>query len=374
MKLIAITKPDFYPDEAGEIANLLERGWQRVHLRKPTSTAEETERLLAGIPERYYKRLSLHDHFHLALKYGLGGLHLNSRNPEAPADWKGLTSRSCHTLAELQNYNHLDYLTLSPIFGSISKPGYTREFLEEELMATSLEKVYALGGVTFNHLPLLEQMGFGGAAMLSGAWDLRYNMLQLITHTTDGLEEALRGGCRWVQIRMKDASDEDFSKTAARAIRMCRSYGATAILDDRVHLAESLGADGVHLGKNDMPLREARKLLGKHKIIGATANTIADIAAAAEAGADYIGLGPLRFTTTKKGLSPLIGLEGYRKIIKEVRSMGITIPIVAIGGIRRDDILALRDAGLDGVAISGLILTSDDKRETTEEILKLWKN
>ena len=201
--------------------------------------------------------------------------------------------------------------------------------------------------------------------------------LQFITHKLDGLEEALRGGVRWVQLRMKDASDEGYLDVGRQALALCRRYGATFIVDDRVEAAAELGADGVHLGKNDMPVEEARRRLGSGFIIGATANTFDDIRAACRAGADYIGLGPFRFTTTKKNLSPVLGLEGYRDIMTRCRTEGITLPVTAIGGILTDDIPAIMGTGVQGVAVSGLILNSPSPEKTTQQIittLDKWKN
>lgn len=199
-------------------------------------------------------------------------------------------------------------------------------------------------------------------------------MLQFITNTDRGLEEVLRGGCRWVQLRMKDASDREFTETAQRLIPLCRQYNATVIFDDRVELVSSLGADGVHLGKKDMPVPMARKILGPAKIIGATANTIEDVMAAFESGADYIGIGPYRFTTTKKGLAPILGLEGYQRIMSTCRNLGMTLPVVAIGGIQIPDLPLLKATGVDGVAVSGLILNATNPETTTKEILEIWKN
>lgn len=194
-------------------------------------------------------------------------------------------------------------------------------------------------------------------------------MLQFITHTTDHLEDVLHGGCRWVQLRIKDATDDDFVAIGRETGRLCRKYGATFIIDDRVHLVETLGADGVHLGKNDMAPSGARKIIG-NKIIGATANTSDDVVSALAEGADYLGIGPFRFTTTKKNLAPVLGLDGYRRIM----APGIPVPVVAIGGITLDDLPDLKTTGVAGVAVSGLILNSSNPEETTRQILDIWKN
>ncbi len=374
MKLIAITTPTFWHGESDAICRLLDSGWMRVHIRKPSATKTHIAKLIVKIPEKYRQRLSLHDHFELALEYNLGGVHLNHRNPLPPDGWKGLISKSCHSIEETARSSHLDYVTLSPIFDSISKAGYRSQFSQIELREANLSKVYALGGVTLSKIEKLKELGFSGAAMLSEAWKTRMETLQFITHTDAGLEDALRGGCRWVQLRMKDASDSEFIEMARRIIPLCRNYAAIIIFDDRVHLVDSLGADGVHLGKKDMPIEEARKILGPSKIIGATANTEADMLKAFQSGADYIGLGPFRFTTTKKGLSPILGLDGYRRIMTYCKREGIRIPVVAIGGITVDDLSALRQTGVDGVAVSGLVLNSNDKEHTTKSIIDTWKN
>ena len=187
-------------------------------------------------------------------------------------------------------------------------------------------------------------------------------MLQFISHYTDkysyldSIRLALQGGCRWIQLRMKDATDDEVRPVAIEAQKLCREYGATFVIDDRVALVKELHADGVHLGKNDMPIAEARRILGPDYIIGGTANTIWDVKAHYVAGADYIGCGPFRFTTTKQKLSPVLGLDGYRRIIIEMRAAHIDIPIVAIGGITKDDIPAILATGITGIALSGTVL------------------
>ncbi len=200
--------------------------------------------------------------------------------------------------------------------------------------------------------------------------------LQFISHFNgrygylDGIRLALEGGCRWVQLRMKDASEEEILACAEQAAPLCRSYDAVFLLDDHVELVERCGADGVHLGKHDLPVDEARAILGPERIIGGTANTLEDVLRLHRQGADYIGCGPFRFTTTKKQLSPVLGLEGYRSIVSGMREHGVDIPIVGIGGITPEDIDALMETGLDGIALSGTILGAEDPVAQTELIIK----
>ena len=201
-------------------------------------------------------------------------------------------------------------------------------------------------------------------------------MIQFITHSNnrygyvDGARLALEGGCRWVQLRMKEATEAEFMAAAAEIGRLCKEHGATFVLDDHVEWVEKTGADGVHLGKNDMPIDEARKILGSDKIIGGTANTFEDVERLYRQGADYIGCGPFRFTTTKKNLSPVLGLEGYQHIVDQMKSHGINLPIVAIGGILESDIKSILATGVSGIAVSGGILHAENPAEEMQRFLK----
>lgn len=202
-------------------------------------------------------------------------------------------------------------------------------------------------------------------------------MIQFITHSNnrygyvDGARLALEGGCRWVQLRMKEATEAEFMAAAAEIGRLCKEHGATFVLDDHVEWVEKTGADGVHLGKNDMPIDEARKILGSDKIIGGTANTFEDVERLYRQGADYIGCGPFRFTTTKKNLSPVLGLEGYQHIVDQMKSHGINLPVVAIGGILESDIKSILATGVSGIAVSGGILNAENPAEEMQRFLKL---
>ena len=193
----------------------------------------------------------------------------------------------------------------------------------------------------------------------------------------DSIQLALEGGCRWIQLRMKDASDQELLETAKQAFDLCQKYGATFIIDDNVLAAKQVGAHGVHLGKNDMPINEARKILGPEAIIGGTANTFDDICAHVAAGANYIGCGPFRFTSTKKNLSPILGLEGYNNLISACKNANFSLPIVAIGGITADDIPSIMQTGVSGIAISSEVLRANNPVEKMQQIIKqvtIWKH
>ena len=202
-------------------------------------------------------------------------------------------------------------------------------------------------------------------------------MLQFITHYNDrwsyldSVRLALEGGCRWVQLRMKDASVEQIRPVAIKAMQMCRDAGATFIIDDHVHLVKEIGADGVHLGKKDMPTDQARAILGKDFIIGGTANTLDDVRYHWKNGVDYLGCGPFRFTTTKKGLAPVLGLGGYESIVKGMKAEGIDNPIVAIGGITAEDIPAIMSTGVSGIALSGTVLSAENPSAEMARLLSL---
>lgn len=174
---IVITKPTFFDGEAEQIAQLLHRGdVDLIHIRKPESSETEVEALLQQIPQSLHSRIVLHDHHQLAVKHKLYGVHLNSRNPLPPVGWKGSVSRSCHSLDELTEWKgRCNYLSLSPIFDSISKQGYCSAFTKEEIEEAHKQgiingKVLALGGVTFSKLSEVKRLGFGGGMILGDAW------------------------------------------------------------------------------------------------------------------------------------------------------------------------------------------------------------
>ncbi len=202
-------------------------------------------------------------------------------------------------------------------------------------------------------------------------------MLQYITNTqcdrpvTEQIKAVLNGGCKWIQIRMKDASDEEIQKVVEEVKPIAAEKGAFLVLDDRVELCEKLELTGVHLGKNDMLPAQARVKLGPLAIIGVTANTFDDVIAVRSLDVDYIGIGPFRHTLTKENLSPILGIDGIKTICKEMESNGIEIPRVAVGGIKTEDVKSLLDAGCNGIAVSGAIAFADDMEAETRKFISL---
>jgi len=187
------------------------------------------------------------------------------------------------------------------------------------------------------------------------------------SHIT-AIQNALDAGCKWIQLRVKDAQEADVLAYATEAIALCRPYGAKLIVNDYPELALKAGADGVHLGLEDMPVSKAREIVGNNFIIGGTANTISHVLARIAEGVDYIGLGPFRFTSTKKKLSPVLGLDGYTAIMNEIQNLGFKTPVIAIGGIETDDIPHIMGTGIYGVAISGAITHADDRTSVVNNI------
>ena len=188
------------------------------------------------------------------------------------------------------------------------------------------------------------------------------------------IENVVAGGCKWVQLRMKDAEKEEIKEVARKAKEICKKNDVILVVDDYVDIAKELELDGVHLGKNDMPVDEARKLLGEEFIIGATANTFEDIEALRHTDIDYIGLGPFRFTSTKKNLSPVIGIDGYAEIMRLKAESSINLPIVAIGGICYDDINDIMDTGISGIAVSGSLINAKNMTEETRKMISLLES
>ena len=208
-----------------------------------------------------------------------------------------------------------------------------------------------------------------------------YNKLQYISQGNTiedqvrNIHQALDAGCDWIQMRFKNQTEKDSFILAEEIKLLCEKYLASFIINDNLYLAQQINADGVHLGLSDMKIDEARTILGVEKIIGGTANTFEDIQNHVKNGCNYIGLGPFRFTNTKEKLSPILGLSGYFEILQKMKKNKIEVTVYAIGGITLKDVNPLMETGIHGIAVSGIITESDEKKILIQQLNeKLYAN
>ena len=179
------------------------------------------------------------------------------------------------------------------------------------------------------------------------------------------IEAAIDGGAGIVQLREKHASREEFLRLAERFVALCRRRGVVSIINDNVDIAAAVGADGVHVGQEDLEAGRARELLGPDKLIGVSAHSVEEALAAQAAGADYLGVGAAFVTGTKTDAKPI-----SRETIRAITA-AVDIPVVAIGGISHDNILELKNCGLDGVAVVSALFAQADVKAAAEELLRL---
>lgn len=382
MRRIGITSEVEVFREQERIINFIQSGYvDYFHIRKPSFSEKQIREYLAVFPNEVRQKLSLHDFHSLAFEMGIGGIHINKRNPILKEEYKKKRiSVSCHSIEQVKEWKEKsNYVFLSPIFDSISKEGYKSAFSFNELKKYFNDKildnkVVALGGVTKDNIKELENIGFSSCALLSDLWQLPKVMFITPNKTKEEIIKecniVLQEGIKFIQLRMKEASNDEILEVAKQIRPVCDKYCAILIVDDKIELLKSNLFDGVHLGKNDMPIKQAKQITQDKYLLGATCNTIQDVQKAIENGVDYLGIGPYKYTTTKQNLAPILGLEGYKNIIKYMRENKLTTPFYAIGGINIEDLQPLKEIGIFGIALSGTISTATNKQSIIKEILK----
>jgi thiamine-phosphate pyrophosphorylase len=210
--------------------------------------------------------------------------------------------------------------------------------------------------------------------------EIEMDRIYFITHTNEkysyieSAKLALDNGIRLIQLRMKHSPIEQIKQTAYELLEECSKYKACLIMNDNADLASSLGFDGVHIGQNDENIESVKTKIKDNQIVGLTCNNFEQIQQAKELSADYVGLGPFRFTQTKEKLSPILGIQGYKDIMQQCRQMDIELPIYAIGGIRLEDVNQIMETGVYGIAISSLILESSNPQNTIKELFQRIKD
>lgn len=402
------------PREFAVLQALFAAGLDRYHLRKPGWSVAQVENWLRQAPAEWRARIVLHQHHELFESFALGGRHWkdDANAPASPSAGAGFTSRSCHDLPTLRAaLGHYDAVFFSPLFPSLSKPGHgpKPDFSPAEL-ATLLRQrsplqrraeIIALGGIDARNAAHALSLGFDRIALLGAVWQspdpvsayqkisssfrppaertpgFRGAKTPLMCLTQEGIalspvEQVSRlcaAGARWIQLRLKQADAATWLATAREVVSICRRHGAVCIINDNVDLALAVGADGVHLGKLDLGWKEARARLGPARILGGTVNDAGDVAHAKAAGClDYVGVGPLRFTTTKQKLAPVLGFAGIRELVAQLDGL----PAWAIGGVVADDLPALRDAGAAGVAVTGALFREGRVEENFRALEAAW--
>lgn len=183
----------------------------------------------------------------------------------------------------------------------------------------------------------------------------------------EAVKEAIEGGTTFVQIREKNISTREFYNVSLEVKEVTDYYKVPLVINDRIDIAQAIGADGVHLGQRDMSLKVARRILGNNKLIGISVGNIEEALEAQENGADYIGVGTVFYTGTKKDINIPIGLKGLKEICNSIK-----IPKVAIGGINKDNLESIISTGADGAAIVSAILGQKDIKEAAKILINLF--
>ena len=184
----------------------------------------------------------------------------------------------------------------------------------------------------------------------------------------NSIQKALDAGIEWVQLRYKNVPEIEVFRLAEKIKKETDQYNALLTINDYQTIAKAIDANGLHLGLTDGSIEEARNLLGIAKVIGGTANTLEDVFQRISEKCDYIGLGPLRYTSTKEKLSPILGFEGYQSIIEKLPKINQSKPIFAIGGIEEKDLPKLIEIGVYGIAVSGLICNTSQPTHIVKQL------
>ena len=182
------------------------------------------------------------------------------------------------------------------------------------------------------------------------------------------IEEAIKGGVTVVQIREKDADTLEFYNISNKVKEICSKYNVPLIINDRIDIALAIDADGVHIGQSDMPIKIARKLIGNDKILGISAHNLEEATDAEENGADYLGVGAIFSTSTKKDAND-VSID----TLKEITS-NVDIPTVAIGGINLDNVEKLKDTNISGISVVSAIMNAENPKIASENLLRKIKN
>jgi thiamine-phosphate pyrophosphorylase len=381
-----------------------------ILLREKDLDEEEYKQLakqVMRICKKYQVTCILHNFADVAEELGAEALHLPLPKlrelSEVQRKKIRMLGASCHSVEEAREAVELGctYLIAGHIFATDCKKGLSgrgTEFLKEVCESVQVP-VYAIGGISGKKMSLIHEAGAKGGCIMSGwmqcadveeylsgfdpegkeekmkfqkeqlmlyavtdrAWEGKLTLLQQI-------EEALKGGVTILQLREKGLSEEAFVEEAILARELCHRYGVPLIINDNVEVAIKSGADGVHVGIEDQPVAEIRQRIGSDFIIGATAKTVEQAKAAEAAGADYLGVGAVFPSPTKKN-AIRITKEQLQKICASV-----SIPAVAIGGISAENVEELQGGGMCGVAVVSAVFAAENIEKAAARLKEQVRN
>ena len=354
------------------------------------------------ICDKYNKKLIIHSFIDVAKKLGIKNIQLPFSKfiavDNLHKDFESIGT-SVHSVedAVLAEKSGADYIIAGHIFATVCKIGLPPrgvEFLSKVCNAVNIP-VYAIGGIDDNSVAELSYLNcnnFSGVCVMSALMksdnpqelvqkvkdsysmktDRSDYLLYAVTdrHWLNGrtleedVEQALKGGVTLVQLREKNLDFEDFCREAEKIHSLCRTYHVPLIINDNVEVAKAVDAEGVHLGQDDMSIAKAREILGNEKIIGATARTKEQAVKAEKEGADYVGSGAV-FGTSTKSDAVKMSFDTLMEICKSVK-----IPVTAIGGITKENVLQLKGTGVSGVAVVSGIFAEKDIYNSTLELRK----
>ena len=378
---------------------------EAIILREKDLSEDEYFLLAKKVKEicnKYNKKLIIHSFIDVAKKLGIKNIQLSFSKfiavDNLHKDFETIGT-SVHSVedAVLAEKSGADYIIAGHIFATDCKKGLAPrgvEFLSKVCNAVNIP-VYAIGGIDDNSVAELSNLNcnnFSGVYVMSALMksdnpqelvqkvkdsysmktDRSKYLLYAVTdrHWLNGrtleedVEQALKGGVTLVQLREKDMNFEDFCRETEKIHSLCRRYHVPLIINDNVEVAKAVDAEGVHLGQGDMSIVKAREILGNEKIIGATARTKEQAVKAEKEGADYVGSGAV-FGTSTKSDAVKMSFDTLMEICKSVK-----IPVTAIGGITKENVLQLKGTGVSGVAVVSGIFAEKDIYNSTLELRK----
>lgn len=372
-----------------------------MHEKEYLALAEDVKKIC----DKNGKKLIIHKFISVAKQLGIKSIHIPFSEFTADNSLHSYFEKigtSVHSVgdAAFAEKAGADYIIAGHIFATDCKkeaPPRGTEFLNKVCNAVNIP-VYAIGGIDNNSISELysvNQPNFSGVCMMSALMksenpqefvnkikekyfmkcDRSKFLLYAVTdrHWLNGrtleedVEKALKGGATLVQLREKKLGFESFCNEALKIHRLCKKHGVPLIINDNIEVAKAVDAEGIHLGQDDMNISKARSILGDDKIIGATARTKEQALKAESDGADYIGSGAVFGTSTKSDAAKM-SLETLKEICSSVK-----IPVTAIGGITKDNVLNLKDCGISGAAVVSGIFGEKDIYNSTSEIKRKIK-